>query len=67
MKITLEQLKLVYGNSTEKEEINAKKLDIGLPKECRNCTLLEKDTTHRKVKCLYRTKEGCKLYGMGSR
>ena len=67
MKITLEQLKLVYGNSEEKEEINEKKLAIGLPKECRNCTLLEKDTVHRRVKCLYKTKEGCMLHGMGGR
>lgn len=68
MKITLEEAKRIYGNNTtEKEEITLKEFNRMLPKECRKCTLLEKDLVKVKAKCLYRTKERCMLNGTYSR
>lgn len=63
MKITPEQIRQVYGTIVQEEGIKEK----DIPKECIKCTLLKKDNYKKKLSCLYRTKEGCMLYGMGSR
>lgn len=62
IKKTLEEIKLIYGHKEESD--NFEKM---IPKECRKCGLLEKDNYKKTIKCLYRTKEGCMLYGIHSR
>lgn len=49
------------------EEKSLEYFEKAIPKECKKCTLLEKDKYRKKAKCIYRTKEGCMLYGIYSR
>lgn len=63
IKKTLEEIKKIYGHKEEAPD----NFEQMIPKECRNCGLLERDKHRKTIKCLYRTKEGCMLYGMDSR
>ena len=56
MKLTLEEIKLIYGHKEEPDNFEQM-----IPKECRKCGLLERDKHRKTIKCLYRTKEGCML------
>lgn len=63
IKITLEDVKKIYGNNKTKKEMTEKEFNRLIPFECRTCGLLEKDMYKKTIKCIYRTKEGCMLGG----
>lgn len=44
-----------------KELREEEEYENSIPKECRKCTLLEKDYLHKTVKCLYRSSDRCIL------
>lgn len=44
-----------YAEALMKKKAKAK-FNESIPEECKKCTLLEKDLLHKKVKCLYRTR-----------
>lgn len=54
-----------YSMTDYEEYIREKKakeiFENAIPEECKKCTLLERDFEHRKVKCLYRSKDKCIL------
>lgn len=63
IKITLEDVKKIYGNNNTKKEMTEKEFNRLIPFECRRCGLLEKDSYKKTIKCIYRTKTGCMLGG----
>ena len=48
-----------WNERTEKEK--REEFERQIPEECKKCTLLEKDITHKKLRCLYRSKNRCIL------
>ena len=62
-KCELEDKRKAYGMTDYEEymrENKAKEIfENAIPNECKKCTLLERDFRHRKVKCLYRSRNGC--------
>ena len=64
----LDDVRKIYSVNDYAEALMKKKAEAkfneSIPIECRKCTLLEKDLLHKKIKCLYRSRQGkCMLEG----
>lgn len=61
----LDDVRKAYGLTDYWNERKAKEdkeqFEKEIPDECKKCTLLEKDVTHKTLKCLYRSKNRCIL------
>lgn len=56
----LDDVRKIYSVNDYAEALMKKKAEAkfneSIPEECKKCTLLEKDLLHKKIKCLYRTR-----------
>lgn len=66
----LDDVRKIYSVNDYAEAMLKKKeqdkFNESIPEECRECTLLEKDMLHKKIKCLYRSRNNrcmLELYG----
>lgn len=66
----LDDVRKIYGmNDSAEAFLRQKEMEEfikNIPFECRRCTLLEIDIVHKKIKCIYRTRNNrCMLESYG--